>query len=204
MFDFSQFESLSKGCRDTIVLDTINEAENRSPCAHSILSIIAQKREIAVAARMTSRPYKWNMCRVEGTSIVTDGDSRTYTGQQVAEIVVQSAKQNIADKLVTYYPLAGDWRDTGIRQLILFVKDNQKYRAYARFQVEAIELRKMSKEEMATWIDITPVAYCTYRSVLKIRLLDTENLPEDFLGNRSGKSVYEVAFTGSSPNLVCI
>jgi hypothetical protein len=206
MFNFSQFEKLSKGARDEITEETLQEAANGSPQPHSIQTIIAQNRDIAIAARMTSKPMLFKRFRASEDGILfTEGDTKSYSGADIANIFVDSCKKFGS----SYYPIAGDWRDLSVRQLILFVKDDgaKKYRAYARFEVASIRPGStMSKAEMANLVDVSVLAHCTYKSILEIRLIDTsvDGLPEDFLGNRSGKSVYDVAFLGSSPNILVI
>jgi hypothetical protein len=207
MFDFKQFENLSKDARQTIFEETVNETLSGSNLGNSLPTIITQKREVAIAARMTSKPFTWQKFLAQGASLITQGGTKVYTGMDIARIFVDSAQTS--KKGVTYYPIAGDWTKSGIKQLVLFVKDGRKYQAFARFKVLSIRSgTSMTSDEMATLVDVSFLAYCSFKSILEIELIEStvngDVLPQDYLGNRSGKSVYDVAFAGSSPNLMII
>ncbi len=201
MFGYEKFEMLTKTSRDLIIQQSFKEKETGLIQMHSINSIIDQGRDIAIGSRMTSKPMKWRMFQHLDGNLVDSENVKKYSGKDIAQIFIDSAKLNGK----TFYPIAGDWRNLGVNQLVLFVKNGQKYLPYARFDVKSIQIKsRMSPEEMTTLVDVTPLAYCTYKSILEIELRDESNLPEDYIGNRSGTSIYCVAFKGSSPNILII
>lgn len=92
-----------------------------------------------------------------------------------------------------------------MKQLVLFVKRETGYIPYARFDIEDKDHNeKLTKEHVDTLVDPTPALNCTHKTVLKLTNVQTEDLPKNYIGLRSGEDVYKVAFKGSSPNVMVI
>ena len=196
-----EFEKLTPGVRSRIIADSLARANGESS-KHSFDDIVSQNRHLAIAARMTSKPQQWEQVSVdENGNVKGTGKIQAYTGIDIAEIFVESVKQNG----YAYYPLTGDWRKTGVDQLVLFVKAKDGYVPYARFEIEDIELNTvLSAKHILSLIDATPALACKHKSVLKIFNVQTENLPVSYLGLRSGAELQDSAFKGSAPNVMMI
>ncbi len=196
---------LSKAVKDLIQEETYQEIITGKQYKHSLQTITKENRTVAVGARMTSRPFNWNQftLNLNNSQIVATGSSCKYTGKDIADIFINSVLKHGN----SYYPLPGDWRKNGVQQLVLFIKDNaaKRYVPYARFSIdEIISSSRMTAAQLANIIDITPVCYCQYKTVLHISDVQTTNLPTDYIGNNSGVSIYDLAFSGSSPNILMI
>lgn len=192
---------LSKGTRDLIQNHTYEEILKDEKQKHSLQTIVAENRQIAIGARMTSRPITLSQFERQEGKTVAVGSSKRYSGKDIADIYVQSVKMHGK----SYYPIAGDWINTGVSQLILFVKDSnlKKYIPYARFGISHF-LTTMETEQFDCLTDITPFCFSTYKTVLEITNVETQNLPSDFIGNNSSLSIYDLAFKGPSANILMI
>lgn len=200
MFDLNQFNELSKITRDNIIESSIAESASGNKQNHSINTICEQKRELAIAARMTSKPFNWNIVNHDKGTLQLSGESKKYYGEDIANIFIESAKKFGK----TYYPVTGDWSQVPIKQLILFVKTDF-YHAIARFEVKSMTSKSgMNEEEMLMITDVTPIANSVYKTVLEIELIEDNAVPQDYLGNKSGISIYDLAFKGPSPNILVI
>ncbi len=175
---------------------TINEANwleaNNEVTNHSFRKIIADKRRPAIAARMISHPIKlmkysydvYGNCKQHGID--------TYDAQKIVDIIVNSVKNNNS----VMYPLTGDWSKICVKQLYLFIKGTP----VARFKVKEILVSYgLSDEELCKYTDPTPIKNSVYKSVAHITDVETSELPNDFLGNYSGKPISESALKGSRP-----
>ena len=195
-----EFLALTSVCRSAIIDNCIKQA-NGEETKHSLCDIVKQNRHLAIAARMTSKPLQWYYRTLDTKGNITCSELKAYTGADVAQIFVESVQKN----KFCYYPLTGNWKDTGVQQLVLFVKTKGTYMPYARFHIDDIVPNtQMTANQLSTLVDITPALNCKHKSLLKISEVETENLPSNFLGLRSGKDLYEVAFKGSSPNIMMI
>ena len=149
---------------------------------------------------MTRVPVPFVQCTLNSQGQIEKTGKRAYLGSEIADIFIESVRKNG----FCYYPLTGNWKDTRIKQLVLFVKD-EIYKPYARFKVtEILDSEDMSVEQLKTLTDITPVCNSKYKSVLKISNVETTDLPTNYIGIRSGVDLYESAFKGSAPNLLMI
>lgn len=200
MFTIDEFNNLPALCRATITEATINQENSKTKQHHSISSIIEGDRHLAVSSRMTRIPVEFTQCTLNSKNEIEEVGKRAYLGSEIADIFIESVRKNG----FCYYPLTGNWKATGIKQLVLFVKD-EIYKPYARFQVtEILDSEDMSVEQLKTLTDITPICNSKYKSVLKISNVETTDLPTNYIGIRSGVDLYESAFKGSAPNLLMI
>lgn len=151
---------------------------------------------------MTSRPLTFSQFERQDGKTVAVGSSKRYSGKDIADIYIQSVK--LLEK--SYYPISGDWSNTGAKQLILFVKDSnlKKYIPYARFEIASSMTTSMETKHFDCLSDITPFCYSNYKTVLEITHVETENSPTDFIGNNSSLPIYELAFKGPSAKILMI
>lgn len=200
-FSYEDFCVLDKKVREKIICETIQRARTNESC-HAIDDLVRKNRCLAIAARMTSRPIQWNVKYIDGNGeIVKSGEIKAYTGDDIANIFVKSVQKNG----YCYYPITGDWTNTQMKQLIIFVKREEGYIPYARFDIEDKEKNeKLTKKHLDTLVDPTPALYCSHKTVLKITNVQIEDLPENYIGLRSGEDIYKVAFKGSAPNVMVI
>ena len=181
------YDLLPNRTKDVIMSDTFAEFQTGTSYPYSLQSLFAGNRSLAVGARMNS-----GYIRVNDTPL---------SGQQIADIFINSVLQFG----YTYYPLTGDWKNSNVEQLILFVKKENRYYPYARFQVDEC----ISTNEPPADFD----THCTnpdlldvfdYKSILKISNVDVGNLPKNYLAVTSGKDVITYSFKGSAPNILMI
>ena len=201
MFSIEEFNKLPATCRATITENTINQENNKTRQHHSIPSIVEDNRHLAIASRMIRKPVEFTTYKLNSKDELEALGTIAYLGSQIADIFIESVHKNS----FCYYPLTGNWEDTGVKQLVLFVKTDGIYKPYARFSVDKVIKRdNMTIEELKTLTDITPVCNSNYKSILKISNVETTNLPTNYIGIRSGVDLYESAFKGSAPNLLMI
>lgn len=200
-FSIQEFNNLPAVCRATIIENTIAYANNNEiKQPHSIQSIVDDNRHLAIASRMIRKPVEFTQCKLNPNGEKELGANRAYLGSEIADIFVNSVKKNG----FSYFPLSGTWKTTGVKQLVLFVKDGI-YKPYARFKIDVIiDSEDMSVEQLKTLTDITPVYNSKYKSILKISNVEIDNIPKNYIGIRSGVDLYECAFKGSAPNLLMI
>lgn len=194
MLIYGDLKSMSPALRETINRCNYDEA-----CGikvnHSYKQIIAQNREPAIAARMTSRPFTFNRCTVAANGSISYTNPTKYNGKDIAQILIDSARQSTTP---ICYPLTGgDWsKIKNIRQLYLLVSG----KAIARFEVDSIKpCTQLTVNELRAYTDPTPILHCTFKSVAYIKNVTTNGLPQDFLGNYSGLPIKDSALKGSSP-----
>ena len=189
IMDFKEFIQLPKNCQATIIRDTFTENETQTAQPYSIRSILEAHRELSVGCRMLGR----------GT-ITIDGNE--LTGKDIADMY----KNNVKAGNTTYFPLIGKWEHTGIKRLVLFVKERNKYIPYVSFEIADIltQTEQSNPPEDYTEFGIPPKTFLSsfkYKTLIKIKSLTEVELPDSYLGVSSGKDIYECAFLGSSPNI---
>ncbi len=156
---------------------------------HSWQRIKETNRKPALACRMTSKSLEAN--------------GKIYDANRIISIFVESCiKYGF-----TYYPIRCniDNFKNKIRQIRLFAKENERYVCKACFEVlEVLEsdndLSVDKAEENITDTDFIKERM-DFNCLFKISQVQTENLPEDYLALRTGKSIYDVAFNGRNPNI---
>ncbi len=200
-FSQEEFEKLTSSVRNRITQDSIKKA-NGEASAHSFDDIVKENRHIGIAARMTSKPQQWKEVRTDSDGDISyTGNIKAYTGQDIADIFINSVKLYG----YSFYPLTGDWRKSNVTQLVLFVKISGVYCPYARFEIDAVVLNdKLTSTHLSKLTDPTPALNCTHKSLLQISEVQTNNLPQLFLGLRSGTELQQSAFKGSAPNVIMI
>lgn len=200
-FSQEEFEKLTPSVRNRIIEDSLKKA-NGETSEHSFDDIVKNNRHIGIAARMTSKPQQWEEVNTDSNGGVNyTGKIKAYTGQDIADIFVNSVKLNG----FSFYPLTGDWRTVGVVQLVLFVKTAEGYCPYARFDIDAVELNnELTAEHLSKLTDATPALHFNHKSILRISNVQTDNLPQLFLGLRSGTELQQTAFKGSAPNVMMI
>lgn len=201
MFSIEEFNKLPATCRSTITESTINQENSKIRQHHSIPSIIEDNRHLAIASRMVRKPVEFIQYKLNSNDELETGKTLAYLGSQIADIFIESVERNG----YCYYPISGNWEDIGVKQLVLFVKNDSIYKPYARFSIdEVIRCENMAIKELKTITDITPVCNSKYKSILKISNVETSDLPTNYIGIRSGVDLYESAFKGAAPNLLMI
>ena len=199
MFTKPKFDELPAGVRSRIIEDSIAMA-NGEPSHHSLKQLVEQKRLLAIAARMTSRPLQWEKKEYVNGEIQSTGEIKAYTGKDIANIFIDSAKYG-----GTYYPVTGDWSHIPIEQLVLFTKEEDGYVPYVRFEVKEVELNEgFQDKHLISLTDITPALACAHKSLLKICNPQIDDLPQYYLGLRSRDELQKVAFKGPAANILMI
>lgn len=194
MLNYDDLKSMSAPLRETINRCSYDEACGKK-VNHSYRKIVEQNRKPAIAARMTSKPVKFNKCIVLNNGGIVQGEPIKYCGMDIANIIIDSARKS--NEPICYPLTGGNWsKIDNIRLLYLFVSG----KAVARFEVEKIDNRtQLTVEELQAYVDPTPILHTTFKSVAVIHSVTTDNLPQDFLGNYSGLPIKESALKGSSP-----
>lgn len=188
LFGYKEFFKHSRAVQQCIIENTFNEIYTEKPQLHSLQSIVAQNRMLAVGCRMIGR----------GT-ITMNG--KEFTGKDVADVYIESVTKNTK----CYYPLTGDWTETDVKQLILFVKTNGAYIPYARFDIDdIIKTDKQPANFNKYCVEPNFLNDFHYKTLLIISNVQTDNLPKSFIGVRSGMDIYDRAFHGSSPNILIL
>lgn len=207
MYIQTLYPILSRKASEVIEDATIKQLETGIPSAFSFQTIKAEGRKPALAMRMTSKPIEWEQAEIEGNKLKGTGKKKSYSGKEIADIYIKSVKKNG----YTFFPVTGTLPSKkGIEQIILFVKElvnEQKYLPYARFEViDFINSNKMTKSEYSTLTDVTPLfgENTKYSILLKIESVVVTGLAENYLGNASAEGIYEKAFKGASPIIICI
>lgn len=153
MFTIDDWNILPKSARDFIIEETISELRDKVKHSHSLMTIIAEERELAVGGRR---------------------------------------EKSMADDLIRrvalfgkyYLTLPGNWKNTKIKHLIIFVKNEGKFVPYVRFDVAFPD---EDSPGSTTKLEITNPK--------------TEGLPTNYLGVTSGMDIYKRAFKGGAPNI---
>lgn len=177
-----------RAAANVIEINTIQECLVKSS-EHSWQRIIETNRKPALACRMTSK--------------LLEANGKVYDANKIISIFVESCKKFG----VTYYPIKcniPNFKDK-LRQIRLFAKEDNRYVCKACFDVlEVLEsdndLSVDKAEEYITDTDLIREKI-DFNCVFKVTNVQTENLPEDYLALRTGKSIYEVAFYGRNPNI---
>lgn len=181
------YDSLPNRTKDVIISDTFAEFQSGTHHDHSLQSLFAEKRSLAVGARMNSGYIKIN--------------EDVLNGQQIADVFINSVLRFD----YAYYPLTGDWKNCNVEQLILFVKKSDRYYPYARFQVdECMSTNQPPTDFSSHCIKPDLLNAFDYKSILKISNVEIGNLPEAYLAVTSGKDVITYSFKGSAPNILMI
>lgn len=184
----SVFEQFPLKTQRAILEATFEENSSHIPQRHSLQTLFKEKRELSVASRLTSGTISIN--------------NKNLTGQEIAELHIKAVKETG----FSYFPLSGDWKNTNIESLIVFVKLSGRFEPYARFLIQEIIATTVaptdSNEHFSEKNFLS--AFKNFKSVLKITNVETTNLPTSFMGIRSGVDIYELAFKGSSPNILVI
>lgn len=187
-----------------IVEQTFREIAEEKPYPHSYQTICKEGRDFAVGARMLASSHSaWLKLLRKSGELQSAGEEIYYDGKAIADVFIQSVQQYGE----TFYPFSTGPFRCAVNQLVLFVKNTeQRFAPYARFHIKQIENQsKLSLEQESKLVDITPIIHCKkIKAVACIDHVETENLPSDFLGNASGTSIYNRAFTGSSSNILMI
>lgn len=156
-------------------------------CNHSWQQIIKEDRKPALACRMTSKPLK--------------SGELTYDGLDIIKIFIDSCNEYD----YTYYPIQSDYKNFigKLKQLRLFVKENDRYICKACFEViDVIQCDNQIDIYKDNLIETDFIKeFIRFNCLFKITQVQTKNLPEDYLALRTGKSIYDVAFYGSNPNI---
>ena len=187
--DFKEFIRLPKNCQTTIIRDTFTENETQTEQPYSIRGIVEAHRELSVGCRMLGR----------GTITI---DGKELTGKDIADMY----KSNVEAGNTTYFPLTGKWEHTGIKRLVLFVKERNKYIPYVSFEIADIltQTEQTDPPEDFKTFGIKPKIFLSsfrYKTLIKIGSVTEGELPKSYLGVSSGKDIYECAFLGSSSNI---
>lgn len=185
--NYTEFSEQPRLVQQCILKATFEEFETGKIQQHSLQTILRQNRMLSVGCRMLGR----------GTVTV---NGKSLTGKDIADIYVESVRRYGT----SYYPLTGDWTKTDVKQLVLFVKKSNKYLPYARFAIEEVILSDAQPDDFnqhCTETDFMKNGGFRYKTILKISDVQTTDLPESFIGVRSGMDIYESAFHGSSPNI---
>jgi len=199
MFTTDQFWKLPNRAKETIIDQTFDQKNSNSIKPHSINSILSANRDIAIGARMTSKPLQFKQY---DQNLQYLGTMSHYTGHQIADIFVNSVNQYGA----TYYPITGDWTKSPQKHLIIFVKANGRYEPYAKFSIdEILRCSTISQNQASSLTDPTPVMNCTFKCLLKISAVSTTFMQNiSFLGLTSGVDIYDRAFKGGSPIILIL
>ena len=184
-------KGMSAALRETINEENFKEAFGQ-PTNHSYKQIVSQGRLPAIAARMISRPREFSVFSISNSGNIIFNGKRTYDANGIAQIFIDSVRQNGQAP----YPLSGNWSNISVKQLYIFISG----KAVARFAIKSIQKStQIPVHELQKLTDPTPVLNSTFKSYAIITDVETVNLPQDFIGNYSGKSVHDTAFKGSSP-----
>ncbi len=202
MYLKEKYPILTKQACEKIIDETIQEIDTGIPSDFSFQAIIREGRKPALAARMTSKVLVFQRARLGQDGLISIEGTQRYSGQNIADIFVNSVRTSS----YTFYPITGTLpTQGGLEQLILFVKGKEKYEPYARFNITDIKYITAITNSMAsTLVDVTPIFNMHYTSVLKIENVVTNNLPQNYLGNASAEGIYQKAFKGAAPVIVCI
>lgn len=202
MFTIEKVKFLTKEAQNKILKQTIEEARTSIKQPHSIQTIVAEDRDIGLAARMTSKPLSFRCYTLGNNEIMESDNIKLYTGKEIADIFINSVNRYGE----TFYPITGNiTKQIELQYLILFIKEGDKYIPYVRFNiVELIKTSTLSVNQAKSIIDPTPIMNSTYKTLLRINEPKTKGLPNTYLGNTSGEDIYAKAFKGSSPNIVII
>lgn len=188
MMDYTKFEGFPRKTRDYILTETFAEYNDGQEHPHSLQTIHAQGRSLAIAARLFAK----------GTIMV---NNVPMNSTEIADTLIASVQQNG----YTYYPMTGDWKDTGVEQLVLFLKNGDTYQPYVRFRINEICRQTTPPADFAECSTnphlLTPFRY---KSLLKISDAEITNLPPTYLGITSGMDIYQMAFKGSAPNVLIL
>ena len=190
-FDYTDFANQPRLVQQFIIKETLKEIHTQEQQLHSLQSIVAQNRMLAVGCRMIGR----------GTITI---NGKNYTGRDVADVYINS----VANYAYSFYPITGDLGKANVRQLVLFVKLNgSKYVPYARFDIDEIiktDTQPTDFNQHFSEKDFLINSGFRYKTVLKISNVQTTDLPKSFIGITSGMDVYDRAFHGSSPNILIL
>jgi len=185
IFNYAEFSEQPRLVQQFILKDTFKELTTGEKQLHSLQTILNQNRMLAVGCRMLGRG---------GVTI----NGKIFTGKDIADVYVNS----VLNYGFSYYPLTGDWTKTDVKQLVLFVKNSNKYVPYARFAIDEVILSDTQPNDFNQ--------HCTeadflngfkYKTILKISEVQITDLPKSFIGVKSGMDIYDCAFHGSSPNI---
>lgn len=195
MLNLDDIQAMSVKLREAVTKANWDEANDVST-NHSFRKLIEQNRCPAIAARMISRPKKLTRYKYDADGNCIQCGSETYDARRIADIIVNSVTNN--GELI--YPLTGDWSKKCVKQLYLFINGTP----VARFKVKSIEkCDGLSDTELRKYVDptpiINPVTKFRYKSAAHICDVETSGLPDDFLGDYSGKSIYDSALEGGRP-----
>ena len=195
--NIEQFKSLPTFLQDQILSDTFDTFQGKQISSDreygdiSLQNLINEERCPAIAARMTSKPLWISKYEIIDDNIVMNRNviPKTYTGQDIADIFINSCRKNG----FCYYPIkAKQWKKNGIKQIYLFVKNDNRYSAYARFDIDEVIASSFDISMYNTLIDISPTVSIASEAqiALKISNVKTENLPSDFVGIASASKYW--------------
>lgn len=199
-----ELDFLTGAARNEIIKETLLEIKTKTRQPHSYQSILAQSRGYSVGIRLSSTARLFETHILTDDKLVPTGKMLYYSGRDIGDVFVKSAL--LSGK--TYFPVSGDYsRIEGLRYLYLFSRTPQAkaYQPIAKFEIVAITSQEqLDLLQMRTLTDPTPFAYSTFKTIFEIANVETDNLPEDMLGNASGISIYERAFKGQNPAVFMI
>lgn len=178
-------KQLSGSARAVIIMQTSEEIYSDTPMPHSLQTLYRQNRHFALGHRVS----QLIAAEAIGKPVLS------YTGEGLVSLLVKE----ILKTGKVYYPINTVLGDAErLRQFVLFAKPSKReeYVPVARFRITAI----YGKDE--TPGKLIKIAYV--KTWLELTDIETENLPQDYLGNTSGAPIYDKAFRGQSPDVYMI
>lgn len=199
-----ELDFLTGAARNEIIQETLIEIKTNTRQPHSYQSIISQNRGFSVGIRLSATDRLFETHILTDDKLVPTGHMLYWSGRDIGDVFVQSVLKSGK----TYFPISGDYsRIEGLRYLYLFSRMPQAkaYQPFAKFEIVAITSQEqLDLPQMRTLTDPTTFAYSTFKTIFEITNVETDNLPEDMLGNASGISIYDRAFKGQNPAVFMI
>ena len=197
MITLNTLTALGSTTINTILTNTYSEAVTGQNQMHSINSLVAQKRDIGLAHRLTTKPLTLAVFNKNGTPT---GTTAVYTSHDIERIFELSAQQFGH----TYYPITGELSTAQFapHTLVLFTRNKQrKQLPTLRFDIlEICRCDFMPQNMLNHIVDPTPIFNMKYKTVLKIGNPSRVFVPDQsYIGLTSGTDIYDGAFRGSNP-----
>lgn len=183
-----EFMQMPRQVQEFVIKNTFEEIQTGNTQQHSLYSIITQGRELAAGCRMLGK----------GTVKINGKD---FTGKDIADVYIESVRKYG----LSLYPLTGDWKHSGIKNLLLFTKTSDRYVPYARFNIDKITVSSTQPADFNQYCTEPDFLRAfTYKTILTISNVQVENLPQSFIGLSSGCDIYDRAFRGGAPNILML